>query len=112
MEVTTCSAGKCVDTSVRADPLNSVAHLCCTLQDYWEGRYEAALASLRVALRLDPANVQNRCYGVYLMAANGRLDEARALLDEWLTDTPEHFYARSMTPCCTRSKVGTTKARA
>jgi len=30
------------------------------------------------------------------MGATGRLDEAHALLDAWLADTPEHFYARGM----------------
>lgn len=32
----------------------------------------------------------NRWLGIDLMLANGRLEEARALLDEWRTDTPEH----------------------
>jgi len=86
-----------VEHLARADPLNSVAHLCCVVQDFFEGRFEAALASVRVALRLDPTNVQARGWAVYLMARNGRLDEARALLDEWRTDTPEHLWVTMMT---------------
>jgi len=92
----TSTSGPLVERLVQADPLNPVAHWCHAVQDWFEDRYEAALASVRVALRLDPNNVLNRCFGVYLMGANGRLDEARALLDEWLTDTPEHSWARSM----------------
>jgi len=85
-----------VERLIQTDPLNSVAHVCCSLQDYFEGRYEAALSSVRVALRLDPVSVYNRCMGVYLMAVNGRLDEARVLVDDWLTDTPDHLFARDM----------------
>jgi tetratricopeptide (TPR) repeat protein len=75
---------------VHEDPLNSVAHLCCALQDYFEGRYEAALAFVRVALRLDPTSLPARFYGVYLMAAEGQVDEAHALLNQWRTEAPEH----------------------
>jgi hypothetical protein len=64
--------------------------LCCAIQDFFEGRFEAALACVRVALRLDPVNAMVRGWAVYLMARGGRLDEARLLLDEWGTDTPEH----------------------
>jgi tetratricopeptide (TPR) repeat protein len=92
----TSTTGPLVERLVQADPLNSVVHVSCAVHDWFEGRYEAALAAVRVALQLDPASVTNRCMGVYLMAVNGRVDEARALVDEWLTDTPEHFYALNM----------------
>jgi tetratricopeptide (TPR) repeat protein len=79
-----------VERMVHTDPLNSVAHVSYAVQDYFEGRYEAALASVRVALRLDPTSLPARWWGVYLMAAEGQLDEAYALLDQWRTEAPEH----------------------
>ncbi|MGD2123609.1 MAG: protein kinase [Gemmatimonadota bacterium] len=92
----TSATGPLVERLVQTDPLNSVSHWCRAVHEWFEDRYETALESVLVALRLDPANVLNRCFGVYLMAANGRLDEARALLDEWLADTPGHDWAQSM----------------
>jgi len=62
--VRTSTIGPVVEHLVQADPLNSVAQWCSAAHHWVEDRYDGALASVRVALQLDPLHVLNRCFGV------------------------------------------------
>jgi len=86
-----------VQRLVHADPLNSMAHVCLATQEYFEGHYEAAVESVRIALKLDPSSIQARTFGVFLLAAAGHSDEAREVLDRWRADTPDHPYMLAVT---------------
>jgi len=79
-----------VQRLAHADPLNSMAHVCRAALEYFEGRYDTAVDAVRTAMHLDPSSIMALTYGVFLLGAAGYLVEARATLDRWRTETPDH----------------------
>jgi len=86
-----------VEHLLQADPLNPVAHQAAVAPEFYEGRFDTALLSARVALRLDPDAVLTRYWCVLLLAANRQSNEAHALLDQWKSQTPDHPYLLAIT---------------
>jgi len=86
-----------VECLLQADPLNPVAHQAAVAPEFYEGRFDTALLSARVALRLDPDAVLTRYWCVLLLAANRQSNEAHALLDQWKSQMPDHPYLLAIT---------------
>jgi serine/threonine protein kinase/Tfp pilus assembly protein PilF len=100
-----------VQRLVGADPLNSMAHVCLASQEYFEGQYESAVESARVALRLDPSSIAARTFGVFLLAAEGHLDEANSVLEQWRADTPDHPYMLAVNTLVLAAEGRTAESR-
>jgi len=101
--VAACTVGRTstsrplVERVLQADPLNSLSHQAAAQQGFYEGRFEAALVSARVMLRLDPNSVLARYLCALLLAATQHSAEAHALLDQWQSETAEHPYLIALT---------------
>jgi len=101
--VAACTVGRTsasrplVERVLQADPLNSLSHQAAAQQGFYEGRFEAALVSARVMLRLDPNGVLARYLCALLLAATQHQADAHALLDQWQSETSEHPYLIALT---------------
>ncbi len=72
------------------DPLTYITHVTSVAHHFYEGRFEVALESARIAFRLDPEGILSRYRYVLALGANKQFEEAWAVLDRWRNETPEH----------------------
>jgi serine/threonine protein kinase/tetratricopeptide (TPR) repeat protein len=85
-----------VEGLLRADPLSCLTHIASVYQLFYDGRFEEALESGRVAFRLDPEGVISRCWYVMPLMWNRRFEEAWDVIDGWRRDMPEHAWLQGL----------------
>jgi eukaryotic-like serine/threonine-protein kinase len=81
-----------VEQLLKSDPLNCLTHCASAVQQFYEGRFEAAVAAGRVAYELDPESVFSRCWYSFPLIWNRQLEEARLVLDRWRQEMPGHAW--------------------
>lgn len=73
------------------DPLTPSNHMFAAGVQFYDGEFAAALASMRTAYELEPENVVHRFFCFLFLAASRRFEEAFALVDLLMKDTPDTF---------------------
>ena len=61
---------------------------------FLEGRKDEGIAAVWRALELNPGSADGRVVYIDMLKSTGRIDDARAALDAWLTQNPDDEWVR------------------
>jgi non-specific serine/threonine protein kinase len=76
------------------DPLTPANYMFASAAPFYNGEFSAALAPMRQAYELEPENLVHRFFYFLFLAAHKHLDEASAVADLLVKDTPDIFFTR------------------
>ena len=83
-----------VDRLMRVDPITSINVFFLAWIELMQGHYDKALQWMQRAVDMDPENPSNRQMYALMLAANERIDEACAVLQQVGHDAPKMAWAR------------------
>ena len=78
----------------QVDPLTSITQTMSGIVAMFDGAYEEALGWTQRSVDLDPANLTSRMMHAHALAANGRVDEAKSVLNAIAREEPTMAWAR------------------
>ncbi|HKW47202.1 MAG TPA: protein kinase [Gemmatimonadaceae bacterium] len=78
----------------QVDPLTSINQTMSGIVAMFEGNYEEALRWTQRSVDIDPGNPTSRMMHAHALAANGRVDDARGLLQTVASEKPTMAWAR------------------
>ena len=78
----------------QVDPLTSINQTMSGIVAMFDGHYEEALRWTQRSVDIDPGNPTSRMMHAHALAANGRVDDARALLQSVASEKPTMAWAR------------------
>jgi Flp pilus assembly protein TadD len=83
-----------MDRLQQVDPLTSINQTMCGIVAMFDGKYDEALRWTQRSVDVDPANPTTRMMHAHALAANGRVDEARGVLQTIAREKPTMAWAR------------------
>ena len=85
------AARACVTDMARIDPASAASIMMTGFVPFYEGRFDLALAPVAKADSMEPQNWFTQFFFPIVLAYNGKLDEARSVIDKHATANPPNL---------------------